>query len=386
MGNFVLSILIIAAILTRSECSNTQDAEIDLSNTQDAEIDRLLKKLNKPALKSIKSPDGDIIDCIHMKNHPIYDHPLFQNHTIQLRPSSFPRKRNNESSNTRKNSNIVTQLWRANGRCPKNSIPIIRTRREDILRAKSIKTYGKKDPNSFPQPKSANTPSSNLTHEHSVLVSVGRFHGAKATISLWKPYVQKPKEFSLAQIWLLAGVSSEMNSIEAGWQVLNFYGDDNPRYFAYWTADGYKDTGCYNLKCPGFVTVNQDFALGAAVSPISSIDGDQYHIPTSIWKDTRSGHWWLKFHDHIFVGYWPSSLFKDLKDCATNVQWGGEITDAKDGSQHTTTQMGSGRFAEEGYEKASYFRNIEIVDEGEFMKPPVGPFPFMTKEYLLYKE
>lgn len=93
-------------------------------------------------------------------------------------------------------------------------------------------------------------------------------------------------------------------------------------------------------------------------------------------QDTRSGHWWLKVYDNIFVGYWPSSLFTTLKDVATDVHWGGEITNNRDGSQHTTTKMGSGHFAE----KASYFKNIEIVDEGEIMKALVGTSPIMSEE------
>lgn len=47
----------------------------------------------------------------------------------------------------------------------------------------------------------------------------GKFHGAQAVINVWKPYVQTPKEFSLAQMWVMAGPFSELNSIEAGWQV-----------------------------------------------------------------------------------------------------------------------------------------------------------------------
>ena len=62
------------------------------------------------------------------------------------------------------------------------------------------------------------------------------------------------------------------------------------------------------------------------------------------------------------------------------MHWGGEITNNRDGSQHTTTKMGIGHFAEEGYEKASYFKNIEIVDEGEIMKPPVGTSPITREE------
>lgn len=80
----------------------------------------------------------------------------------------------------------------------------------------------------------------------------------------------------------------------------------------------------------------------------------------------------------MFVGYWPSILFKQLKDSATEIQWGGEILNFKDGSQHTTTTMGSGRFAEGGYRKSSYFRNLEIVDEIGITSPPQGGYSSVT--------
>ncbi|KAH0924855.1 hypothetical protein HID58_017111, partial [Brassica napus] len=154
IASFVLIILIIATIVTGN----------GFSNIDDAEVDRLLKKLNKPALKSIKSPDGDIIDCVHMKNHPIYDHPLFKNHTIQMRPSSFPKEWNNEFLNTQNKSNVMTQLWRTIGRCPKNSIPIIRSRRKISYKQNQSEHMKKKEPNSFPQPKPDNKPRTNRTH------------------------------------------------------------------------------------------------------------------------------------------------------------------------------------------------------------------------------
>lgn len=44
------------------------------------------------------------------------------------------------------------------------------------------------------------------------------------------------------------------------------------------------------------------------------------------------------------------------------VQFGGEIVNTKPGGSHTSTQMGSGHFAGEGFGKASYFRNLEMVD------------------------
>ncbi|CAN8288668.1 unnamed protein product, partial [Cochlearia groenlandica] len=323
------------------------------------------------------SPDGDIIDCVHLKNHPIYDHPLFKNHTIQMKPSSYPKGWDDDSFDN-KGGNIMKQLWTINGKCPKNSIAIRRTTKEDILRAKAIERFRKKDAKHILRFKPNNS-TNNEEHEYALLNLVGLYNGAQAMVNVWKPYVQSPYEFSLTQIWLTAGPINEMNTIEFGWQVYPYrYQDDNPRYFIYWTGDGYK-TGCYNLECPGFVHVSQEFALGAAASPFSTIDGEQYHIPITIWKEPRTGNWWLKINYHILVGYWPSSLFNHLHNGAETVQFGGEITNLNENSQHTTTTMGSGRFAEEGYGKASYFRNLEIFDQHDIRRPVNGGQTFMSK-------
>ncbi|KAI9085550.1 hypothetical protein K1719_032393 [Acacia pycnantha] len=58
---------------------------------QKLEVEKLLKKLNKPAVKSIKSPDGDIIDCVSILKQPAFDHPKLKNHKIKMRPSSYPK-------------------------------------------------------------------------------------------------------------------------------------------------------------------------------------------------------------------------------------------------------------------------------------------------------
>lgn len=31
-----------------------------------------------------QSPDGDIIDCVHISHQPAFDHPFLKNHTIQV--------------------------------------------------------------------------------------------------------------------------------------------------------------------------------------------------------------------------------------------------------------------------------------------------------------
>lgn len=177
-----------------------------------------------------------------------------------MRPSSYPNGWNIKKPSYTMKKNMVTQHWTINGKCPKNTIPIRRTRREDILRAKSLKEYGRKDTNNIPQPQPTNSTNANAQHEVHISFDIyfekplfllvmciyiynflymyvyvhmkyaiyevkvnspqAKFHGTKADINVWKPYV-KPSEFSLAQIWMLAGRrSAEINVIEVGWQVL----------------------------------------------------------------------------------------------------------------------------------------------------------------------
>ncbi|KAI3829667.1 hypothetical protein L1987_03794 [Smallanthus sonchifolius] len=50
----------------------------------------------------------------------------------------------NASKHVPSSSSTITQLWHSNGKCPKGTIPIRRTKEEDVLRDKSVKRYGKK--------------------------------------------------------------------------------------------------------------------------------------------------------------------------------------------------------------------------------------------------
>ncbi|XP_012834527.1 PREDICTED: uncharacterized protein LOC105955358, partial [Erythranthe guttata] len=353
-------------------------------------IHRHLDKINKPPLFTIQSPDGDIIDCVHKRKQPAMDHPLLKNHKIRRVPPGLPRStqmgqsRTNSSTTSVDGWKGVWQTWHQNGQlCPKGTLPVRRTTVHDVLRAKSLFYFGKKQfPNSLPfspTRRSGARPDSDIDsdppdllsgnngHEHAIAytTSSDEVYGAKATINVWDPSVDELSEFSLSQIWVLSGSfdGSDLNSIEAGWQVSpELYGDTRPRLFTYWTSDAYQATGCYNLLCSGFVQTNSRIAIGAAISPVSSVGGNQYDITLIIWKDPRLGDWWLGFGDNTLVGYWPRELFTHLADRATMVEWGGEIVNSRANDEHTSTQMGSGNFAKDGLGKASYFRNLEIVD------------------------
>ncbi|XP_019100785.1 PREDICTED: uncharacterized protein LOC104789026 [Camelina sativa] len=126
-------------------------------------------------------------------------------------------------------------------------------------------------------------------------------------------------------------------------------------------SDAYITTGGYNLRKPGFIQTSSEIVLGGAISPVSSIGGRQFEITILVWKDPRSGNWWLRIGTDL-VGYWPRELFTTLGDHAGKIDWGGEIIDSESFGRHTKTQMGSGRFPQEGFGNASYFRNIQVVD------------------------
>ncbi|KAL0417409.1 UNVERIFIED_CONTAM: hypothetical protein Sradi_1154400 [Sesamum radiatum] len=305
------------------------------------QLQKHLKRLNKPPIKAIRSPDGDIIDCVHIYHQPAFDHPFLKDHKIQARPSFHPEGlfgENKMSMGSKERSNPITQLWHMNGKCPEDTIPIRRTKKEDVLRASSVKRYGKKKHRSLPKPRSADPDLINESgHQHAIAYVEGdKYYGAKATINVWEPRIQQPNEFSLSQIWVLGGSFGEdLNSIEAGWQVSpDLYGDNNTRLFTYWT-------------------------------------------------DPKEGHWWMQFGNDYVLGYWPSFLFSYLGESASMIEWGGEVVNSEADGKHTSTEMGSGRFPEEGFGKSSYFRNIQVVDSSNNLKAPkdVGTFTEQSNCY-----
>lgn len=312
-----------------------------------------LDKINKPAVKTIKSPDGDLIDCVLSHQQPAFDHPQLKGQR-PLDPPERPKGHTNGET-------VVEsfQLWTDSGEaCPEGTVPIRRTTEQDFLRASSVRRFGRK-------PRNVRRDSTGIGHEHAVVsVNGDQYFGAKASINVWTPSVTDPYEFSLSQIWVIAGsFGNDLNTIEAGWQVSpELYGDNYPRFFTYWTTDAYQATGCYNLLCSGFVQTNNRIAIGAAISPRSIYNGRQFDIGLMVWKDPKHGHWWLEFGSGLLVGYWPAYLFSHLRNHASMVQFGGEIVNSRSRGYHTGTQMGSGHFAGEGFRKAAYFRNLQVVD------------------------
>ncbi|KAI4975217.1 hypothetical protein ZWY2020_048824 [Hordeum vulgare] len=318
-------------------------------------IRALLDRLNKPPLKTIKSPDGDLIDCVPSHLQPAFDHPMLKGQK-PLDPPERPRNYNSTIAGA-----LVVQAWHAAGEaCPEGTVPLRRTTEQDLLRASSLRRYGRKPPR-----RTTRRDSTSTGHEHAVgYVNSEKYYGARASVNVWSPSIGDPSEFSLSQIWVISGsFGHDLNTIEAGWQVSpELYGDSNARFFTYWTTDAYQETGCYNHNCRGFVQTTNKIAIGAAITPQSVYNGRQFDINLMIWKDPKHGHWWLELGPGVVVGYWPSGLFTHLAHHARMVQFGGEVVNTRPPGSHTATQMGSGHFPGEGFDRAAYFRNLQVVD------------------------
>ncbi|KAK9063462.1 hypothetical protein SSX86_017332 [Deinandra increscens subsp. villosa] len=267
----------------------------------------------------------------------------------------------------------MKQLWNSRGEsCPNGTIPIRRTTAGDILKSVSISKFRMK----YSRKDGRDTPG----HEHAIgYVAGGKFYGGKAIFSVWEPNVTG-NDFSLSQIWVSSPDDPDrpLNTVEAGWHVYpSIYKDSLPRLFAFWTPDGYR-SGCYDMLCPGFIQTSQKYCLGAAIDPISTYNGQQFEVAFLISRDTKSGDWWLTVGSEV-MGYWPATLFTDLRDHATSVEYGGEVFSGTLGGAHTSTQMGSGHFPDEGFGKAAYVRNLRVIYEDNMLNDVSNLQTFVDK-------
>ncbi|KAL0668479.1 hypothetical protein Bca4012_031183 [Brassica carinata] len=298
MKSVVRCLLVVLTVMV------TNIVEPIAGKVKNQQIELRLKQLNKQALKS-----------------------------LEMTPSSYPHEVLTEEDNAPTPSNDeeqpenTVQPWQLVGECPENTIPIKRITKEDLLREDNIKNHGNKSnisqPHQFYHPKDTTNYSG---HEYAITsVSDGPYRGTKAQINVWKPRVQEVGESSISQISIIGGkFDAGLNSIQAGSHVHPaLYGDDNPRFFIYWT-------------------------------------------------DPKTGNWWLQLNDQELIGYWPKEIFTNLADeGASVIEWGGEVVNKKKDGQHTTTEMGSGHFPSEGFGKASSFEVIKIIDMNNGLIDPV---------------
>ncbi|QCE01193.1 hypothetical protein DEO72_LG7g2487 [Vigna unguiculata] len=159
------------------------------------------------------------------------------------------------------------------------------------------------------------------------------------------------------------------------------YGDNATHFYTSWTTDNFWKTGCFNVRCPGFIQIDKrKIYLGGRVSNISVYGGPIFEIPITLTLDPMTKSWWLS-SGQTSIGYFPAALFKNFES-ASVVGWGGRTrTDVG----NTSPEMGSGYFPDRKMTHSCYFRSALIEDESRKIFPPkpdqTSSFSDVTKCY-----
>ncbi|XP_020243222.1 uncharacterized protein LOC109821447 [Asparagus officinalis] len=274
-----------------------------------------------------------------------------------MRPSSFPEGMT-INSNLHKNTT-----------CPRGTVLIRRTTKNDLIHAKALQNHVKRHVTSYPSEKEK-TSIGTGSHYAVMKTTIGEYYGASAKLIVYGFTNIKVEQSTISQIWILGGVAGpldEVNAVQAGWHVdPSLYGDYLTHLSTFWTADGY-DTGCYNLYCQGFMVISRDFSPGMEITQLSTYGGIQKSIDICIFKDPEEGNWWLTYgEERSLVGYWPKELFNNLEK-PNEVDYGGA---AYSPYNEPSPPMGSGHMPYEGPNKTCYFLNIKLVNKRNQLYSP----------------
>ncbi|CAN6814607.1 hypothetical protein Bca4012_002212 [Brassica carinata] len=279
-------------------------------------------------LTQVVEGNTDDFDCVDIYKQPAFQHPLLKHHKIQ--EIFYPDENLDRKGQYKTNYQS----------CPKGKVPILKQRNG----TKSVHLD------------TVEYPGQHFATIETVLDG-SIYRGAEANISLHSLTLQN-NQFSKSQIWLENGPRNELNSIQVGWGVHpRLYGDTHTRFTIYWTADGYKNSGCYNIQCPGFVIVTRIPWIGIAF-PRTSVYGDKksFTFTPQVFQDGLSGNWGLKIFNEV-IGYWPKELFTHLNDGASLIRFGGNTFMSPDG---VSPPMGNGHFPVIDFQKSSFFLHVKV--------------------------
>jgi len=339
-----------------SEVSN-EDALAEMK----AHILKLYEKTEAP--HSFMDLSGAIFDCIPIEQQPSLrgtSGPVPTAPDLPQRDVAGP-----QDAEERKVSLIPSPFgpdrmdWHGNVMmCPPGTIPMRRVTLETLTRFGTLKDFFRKGPRCGGRPPRPIEPATvPATHRWAHAYQNVNNGGGHSFLNLWDPPIGANQIFSLSQHWYIGGSGANLQTAECGWQVYpGFYGDAKPHLFIYWTADDYSTTGCYNLTCSAFVQTGTAYSPGMALAPVSVSSGAQYEIELAYWH--TGGRWWLYVNGTAganAIGYYPDSIYKGgaLTMNAAEIDYGGEVVGTT-----SFPPMGSGAFANAGWQKAAYQRTI----------------------------
>lgn len=252
-------------------------------------------------------------------------------------------------------------------RGPQGTVPIVRFNVDRYLKETRIPP---KNPSDVLQKIPPPAPDGNSRY-YAVWQRFGTFFGTAGRINIWDTSGPVGNETSIAQTAVIRG--DPMQAIEAGKiEVQSLNGNRNPHFFTYYRTNGTASgdwVGGYNTLVDGWIQYSNRIAPGMAIGAWnSSTNGTQYSLDVEV--RLHQGNWWVWVAGE-WAGYYPNcvgggaapctrgTLFSEngIRDQASRLDWYGEVFDAT-APAATSTDMGSGEFAVNGWQHAAYFRNL----------------------------
>ena len=246
--------------------------------------------------------------------------------------------------------------------CPSGTIPIRRVTLEDMSRFENLRQFLQKRPGGGAIPPRAPSPSAQpqaaaATHRWAHAFQNVANLGGHSFVNIWDPAIGANQVFSLSQHWYVGGYrirSADGGSRLAGVPaVLRQY-----QTSLLYLLDGRRlqPDRLLNLSCTGFVQTNSSWTIGGAMSPWSATGGAQYELEIAYFL--TGGRWWLYVKGTAganAIGYYPVSVYKNgaMASHASEIDYGGETVGTT-----SFPKMGSGAFANQGWQKAAYQRQI----------------------------
>ncbi|KAK9147746.1 hypothetical protein Scep_006503 [Stephania cephalantha] len=273
MGLLVRSITIIWLFLLHLSYNYGMIGKPLISATKaELELEEELKILNKPPIKTIEGKAGDLFDCVDIYKQPAFDNPLLQNHKIQMKPSFVPKELFPKSEVAARHQISTAML--IDGGCPEGTVPIKRTTKEDLLRAKAFNDLH----GSIIHPLNSNDQPQ--VHTASARTKDGIHFGVQGIINIASPTLTNNDSTSGAFIFLVDDPNKE--TIGAGWM--------DPLSLNWWLLLG------GNLRCgywPSalFTVINDGAAavgwLGGVSSPVNQLSPQ---MGSGVFPDGNFGH------------------------------------------------------------------------------------------------
>ncbi|KAJ1276809.1 hypothetical protein BS78_05G243800 [Paspalum vaginatum] len=200
----------------------------------------------------------------------------------------------------------------------------------------------------------------------------GSYFGMVATMDVYAHSFSDGQATATA-IWIASDHNSDVESIAVGWEV-------SPSLSSFPSRDSYRRTWCHNMKCPGFQPVSgSQITPGAAIKPVSDVNGSRQKITVKILKDPSTGDWWIHYGFNSPpkpVGFYPAKLFESLNKNAARIAIGGGV-DVLTSHTRTLPPMGSGYFPSD---KAATLSDISLIEkDGRTTPINVGTTRIETK-------